>query len=64
MISNIRNLNPYSYPVSANGLSGKLFVPVNPTAVIYAQFDHISGIAAERTTRSFAFEDSNSQHAD
>lgn len=46
MISNIRNLNPYSYPVSANGLSGKLFVPVNPSAVIYAQFDHISGIAA------------------
>lgn len=46
MVSNIRNLNPYSYPISANGLSGKLFVPVNPTAVIYAQFDHISGIAA------------------
>ena len=46
MVSNIRNLNPYSYPVSANGLSGKPFVPVNPTSVIYAQFDHISGIAA------------------
>ncbi len=46
MISNITNLNPYSYHVSSGGASGKLFVPVNPSAVIYAQFDHISGIAA------------------
>jgi len=46
MISNITNLNPYSYHVSSSGASGKLFVPVNPSSVIYAQFDHISGIAA------------------
>lgn len=47
MISNIRNLNPYSYHVSSSGASGKLFVPVNPSAVIYAQFNHISGVAAK-----------------
>ncbi|MBO7124088.1 MAG: hypothetical protein J6V90_12510 [Treponema sp.] len=48
MISNITNLNPYSYHVSSSGASGKLFVPVNPSAVIYAQFNHISGIAAPK----------------
>lgn len=46
MISNITNLNPYSYHISSSGASGKLFVPVKPSSVIYAQFDHISGIAA------------------
>ena len=46
MIANITNLNPYSYHVSSSGASGKLFVPVQPSAVIYAQFNHISGIAA------------------
>jgi len=48
MISNITNLNPYSYHVSSSGASGKLFVPVSPSAVIYAQFNHISGIAAPK----------------
>ncbi len=48
MISNITNLNPYSYHVSSSGASGKLFVPVQPSAVIYAQFNHISGIAAPK----------------
>lgn len=48
MISNITNLNPYSYHVSSSGASGKLFVPVNPSAVIYAQFNHISGVAAPK----------------
>lgn len=46
MVSNITNMNPYSYSVSSSGAAGKLFVPVAPSAVIYAQFDHISGIAA------------------
>ena len=48
MISNITNLNPYSYHVSSSGASGKLFVPVSPSAVIYAQFNHISGVAAQK----------------
>lgn len=48
MISNITNLNPYSYHISSSGANGKLFVPVSPSAVIYAQFNHISGIAAPK----------------
>ena len=48
MIANITNMNPYSYHVSSSGASGKLFVPVQPSAVIYAQFNHISGIAAPK----------------
>jgi hypothetical protein len=49
MIFSISNLNPYSYGAFASGsTSGKLYVPVNPMAVVYAQFDHISGIAARQ----------------
>jgi hypothetical protein len=43
MILNIGTINPYSYGTFA---SGKLYVPVNPMSVVYAQFDHVSGIAA------------------
>lgn len=47
MISTLSNLNPYSYgSFASGGASGKLYVPVNPMAVVYAQFDHISGVAA------------------
>ncbi|MCR4627213.1 MAG: hypothetical protein K5640_06155 [Treponema sp.] len=48
MISNIRSLNAYSYGniTHSGGASGKLYVPVNPGAVIYAQFNHISGVPA------------------
>jgi hypothetical protein len=49
MISYMGNLNPYSYGAFASGgASGKLYVPVSPMAVVYAQFDHISGIAARQ----------------
>jgi hypothetical protein len=48
MVSSINNLNPYSYQITSGGASGKLYVPVNPAAVIYAQFNHISGIAAKQ----------------
>ena len=49
MISSFGILNPYSYGAFASGsASVKLYVPVNPMAVIYAQFDHISGIAARQ----------------
>jgi hypothetical protein len=47
MMTTIGNLNPYSYnSFATGGATGKLYVPVNPGAVIYAQFDHISGVAA------------------
>ena len=49
MMTNISDLSPYSYNVIASGgASGKLYVPVNPANVIYAQFDHISGVAAKK----------------
>ena len=49
MMTNISNLSPYSYNgIAAGGASGKLYVPVNPANVIYAQFDHISGVAAKK----------------
>ena len=50
MISNIRSLNAYSYSglSRSGGTAGKLYVPVNPSSVIYAQFSHISGIAARK----------------
>ena len=49
MMTNISNLSPYSYNgIASGGASGKLYVPVNPANVIYAQFDHISGIAAKK----------------
>ena len=49
MMTNISNLSPYSYnEITSGGASGKLYVPVNPANVIYAQFDHISGVAAKK----------------
>ena len=48
MMTSMNNLSPYSYSSFASGSSsGKLYVPVNPSSVIYAQFDHISGVAAK-----------------
>lgn len=46
MTTNIVSLNPYQYGTYTGEVSGRLFVPVNPAAVIYAHFDHISGVAA------------------
>ena len=49
MMTNISNLSPYSYNgIASGGARGKLYVPVNPANVIYAQFDHISGVAAKK----------------
>lgn len=47
MISRTGNLNPYAFSFSS-GQAGKLYVPVRPTAVIYAQFDHVSGFPARQ----------------
>ncbi|MBP3708852.1 MAG: hypothetical protein J6I73_00365 [Treponema sp.] len=44
-MTNIGYINPYSYSAVASA-SGKLHVPVSPAAVVYAQFDNISGVAA------------------
>jgi hypothetical protein len=46
MVSNGLVLNASSYKNLFTGGTGALYVPVNPSAVIYAQFDHVRGIAA------------------
>lgn len=43
-MTNAVALSPYSY--NTNGIPGKFSVPVNPSSVIYAQFNNISGYAA------------------
>lgn len=50
-MSNILSLNAYSYRSIISGASGKLYVPVTPNAVIYSQFDHISGFASSDQNR-------------
>lgn len=46
-MANSISLNAYSYNNFVSGAGGKLYVPVNPSSVVYAQFDHISGFAAK-----------------
>ncbi|GMO46604.1 MAG: hypothetical protein Pg6C_08360 [Treponemataceae bacterium] len=47
MIYNL-SLNAHSYNSQFSTESNKLFVPVKPASVVYAQFDHISGVAAKQ----------------
>lgn len=48
MTSSIGNINAYSYGSTFTGGAGsKLYVPVNKTALLYSNFDHISGVAAK-----------------
>lgn len=47
MISATGNLNPYAFSFPRGGM-GKLYVPVRPASVIFAQYDHVSGFAARR----------------
>lgn len=47
MISRTGNLNPYAFSFPRGGM-GKLYVPVKPASVIFAQYDHVSGFAARR----------------
>lgn len=34
------------YGTSSSATSGKLYVPVNKSALLYSHFDHVSGVAA------------------
>lgn len=49
MTSNLGYINAYSYSSSmvSSGASGKLYVPVSRSAILYANFDHVSGVAAK-----------------
>lgn len=46
MVSNAISLNASSYKTLFASGSGALYVPVSPSAVVYAQFNHVRGIAA------------------
>lgn len=48
MTSSSSVINAYSFSNSmvSSGASGKLYVPVARSAVLYANFDHVSGVAA------------------
>jgi hypothetical protein len=47
MVYNI-SLNAHSYNSQFSAGANKLFVPVHPSAVVYTQFDHVSGVAARQ----------------
>jgi len=48
MTSSISNINAYSYSsMASSGAAGKLYVPVSKTALLYSNFEHISGVAAK-----------------
>jgi hypothetical protein len=47
MIYNL-SLNAHSYNSQFSTESSKLVVPVKPASVVYAQFDHITGVAAKQ----------------
>jgi hypothetical protein len=47
MVYNV-SLNAHSYNSQFASGANKLFVPVSPSAVIYSQFDHVSGVAARQ----------------
>ena len=44
---NTFSMNVYSYNQVVSGGSNKLYIPVKPASVVYAQFEHISGVAAK-----------------
>ena len=41
------NANSYNYTSVISGGQGKLYVPVSQSNVIYAHFDHVTGVAAK-----------------
>lgn len=47
MVFNAATINASSYSNFVSGGSGKIYVPVKPMSVVYAQFDHVSGFAAK-----------------
>ncbi len=48
-MTSIGYLNAFSYSssISGSGSSGKLYVPVSRSSLIYSNFDHVSGVAAK-----------------
>ncbi len=48
---NTFSMNVYSYDQVLAGGGSKLYIPVKPASVVYAQFEHISGVAARPNQR-------------
>lgn len=48
MTSAIGNINAFSYGsyMANSAAAGKLYVPVSRSALLYSNFDHVSGVAA------------------
>ena len=46
MTSSIGNINSFSTASIAAAGAGKLYVPVNKSALLYSHLDHVSGVAA------------------
>ncbi|MCQ2576378.1 MAG: hypothetical protein MJ162_06510 [Treponema sp.] len=46
MTSSIGNMNTYTASSVMASASGKLYVPVSKSALLYSHFDHVSGVAA------------------
>lgn len=48
MTSTIGNINAFSYSsMASSGAGGKLYVPVSRSAILYSNFDHVSGVVAK-----------------
>ncbi len=49
MTSSLGYINAFSYSntMVSSGASGKLYVPVSRSALLYSNFDHVSGVAAK-----------------
>lgn len=49
MYSNLQTLSTATYTAYTSSLgTGKIYVPVKPSEVVYSQFEHVSGVAANK----------------
>ena len=46
-LSSVINAYSFSNSLVSSGVSGKLYVPVARSAVLYSNFDHVSGVATK-----------------
>ena len=56
MYRNSISLNAASYNTLASSTSGRLYVPVKPNAVIYAQLSHVHGTAAKNGQKTVSLD--------
>ena len=56
MYRNSISLNAATYNTVASSSSGRLYVPVKPSAVIYAQLSHVHGTAAKNGQKTVSLD--------